>query len=219
MRKKLFSLQDKQYKLFNEKILPNINNIIGVRVPILRQLAKELAKENWQKYNDDLYYEEVLIQGLLIGYVELEFEKRMQLLKKFIPKINNWGVCDIVCSNLKFINQNKNAMWNFIQPYLTSDKEFDVRFGLVVLLNYYIEDEYIDRVLMVFDKIKHEGYYAKMALAWALSVCFVKYWDKTFEYLTVCCIDKWTYNKAIQKICESLRVSEDNKRKLKKLKL
>ena len=215
MRNKLFELKDEKYREFNSKLLPNIDNVLGVRVPDLRKLAKELAKSDWQNYKDDLYYEEIMIQGLVIGYAKLEVEKRIELLREFVPKINNWGTCDIVCSNLKFIKQNKDLVWKFIQPYLKSNKEFEIRFGVVILLNYFIEDEYIDRVLLILDKIKHEGYYAKMAVAWALSVCFVKYWDKTLEYFTTCNLEKWTYNKTIQKTCESYRITQDKKNILK----
>lgn len=215
MREKLLSLKDEKYREFNSKLLPNINNVLGVRVPDLRKLAKELAKGNWQNYKDNLYYEEIMIQGLVIGYAKLEARQRFELLQDFVPKINNWGTCDIVCSNLKFIKQNKELAWEFIQPYLNSDKEFEIRFGVVILLNYFIEDEYIDRILSILDKIKHDGYYAKMAVAWALSVCFVKYWDRTFKYFTSCNLDKWTYNKTIQKTCESYRISQDKKNLLK----
>ena len=218
MRKKLLSLKDEKYREFNSKLLPNIDNVLGVRVPDLRKLAKELAKGNWQNYKDNLYYEEIMIQGLVIGYANLEPEKRLEFLREFVPKIDNWGTCDIVCSNLKFIKQNKELVWEFIQPYLNSDKEFEIRFGVVILLNYFIEDEYIDRVLLILDKIKHDGYYAKMAIAWALSVCFVKYWDKTFEYFKTSNLEKWTYNKTIQKTCESYRISDKNKNILRNLK-
>lgn len=215
MRKKLLSLKDEKYREFNSKLLPNIDNVLGVRVPDLRKLAKELAKGNWQNYKDNLYYEEIMIQGLVIGYAKLEPEKRLELLREFVPKIDNWGTCDIVCSNLKFIKQNKELAWKFIQPYLNSDKEFEIRFGVVILLNYFIEDEYIDKVLLIIDKIKHDGYYAKMAIAWALSVCFVKYWDKTFEYFKTSNLEKWTYNKTIQKTCESYRITQDKKNLLR----
>jgi len=215
MRKKLLSLKDEKYREFNSKLLPNIDNVLGVRVPDLRKLAKELAKGNWQNYKDNLYYEEIMIQGLVIGYAKLEPEKRLELLREFVPKIDNWGTCDIVCSNLKFIKQNKELVWEFIQPYLNSDKEFEIRFGVVILLNYFIEDKYIDRVLSILDKIKHDGYYAKMAIAWALSVCFVKYWDKTFEYFKTSNLEKWTYNKTIQKTCESYRITQDKKKLLR----
>ena len=215
MREKLLSLKDEKYREFNSKLLPNIDNVLGVRVPDLRKLAKELSKGDWQNYKDNLYYEEIMIQGLVIGYAKLEPKNRLELLRKFIPKVDNWATCDIVCSNLKFIKQNKELVWEFIQPYLNSDKEFEIRFGVVILLNYFVEDEYIDRVLSILDKIKHDGYYAKMAVAWALSVCFVKYWDRTFKFFTNSNLDKWTYNKTIQKTCESYRISQDKKNLLK----
>ncbi len=219
MRNKLFELKDEKYREFNSKLLPNIDNVLGVRVPDLRKLAKELAKGDWKNYKDDFYYEEIMLQGLVIGYAKLEPQKRLDLLIEFVPKINNWGICDIVCSNLKFIKENKELVWEFIQQYLNSDKEFEIRFGVVILLNYFIEDEYIDRVLKILDKIKNDGYYAKMAVAWALSICFVKYWDKTFEYLKSCNLDKWTYNKAIQKTCESYRIRDTQKEIIKNLKI
>ena len=218
MRKKLLELQDEKYREFNSKLLPNINNILGVRVPDLRKLAKELAQNDWQNYKDDLYYEEIMLQGLVIGYAKIDADKKLQLLREFIPKIDNWGTCDIVCSNLKFINQNKEMVWDFIQPYLNSKNEFDVRFSIVILLNYFIDDKYIDKILKILDKIKHDGYYAKMAVAWALSICFVKYWDKTLEYLQTSNLEKWTFNKTIQKTCESYRITTNQKDFLRKLK-
>lgn len=219
MREKLLKLKDEKYKEFNSKLLPNIDNVLGVRVPDLRKLAKELARtDNWQDYKDDLYYEEIMIQGLLIGYVKLEPEKHLELLHEFIPKINNWGVCDIVCSNLKFINKNKELMWEFIQPYLKSNKEFEIRFGVVVLLNYFIDEKYIDKALHILGKINHDGYYAKLAVAWAFSVCFAKYWDKTLNYFQSNNIEKWIFNKSIQKTCESYRITEEQKTILKKYK-
>lgn len=219
MRQKLLALKDENYRDFHSALVPNINNVLGVRIPELRKLAKELAKGNWQDYNDDLYYEEVMIQGLVIGYAKMNAEERLEHLRGFIPKINNWGVCDVVCSNLKFTNKNKALVWNFLQPYLTSDKEFEIRFGVVMLLSYFIDDEYIERVLNILDSITHDGYYAKMAVAWALSVCFVKQWDKTFKYFKQSNLPKWTYNKAIQKCCESFRISDDKKQTLRKMRV
>lgn len=219
MRQKLLALKDEKYKEFHSALVPNINNVLGVRVPEIRKLAKELAKGSWQDYKDDLYYEEVMIQGLVIGYAKLDAKERLEYLRGFIPKINNWGICDVVCSNLKFTNTNKGLVWEFLQPYLASDKEFEIRFGVVMLLGYFIDDEYIDRVLEILDRITHDGYYAKMAVAWALSVCFVKQWDKTLEYFKHSNLPKWTYNKAIQKSCESFRISDEQKQILRKMRL
>ncbi len=219
VRKKLLELKDDKYKKFNSILVPNVNNILGVRVPDIKKLAREFAKNpNWQYYNDELYYEELMIQGLLIGYAKIDIEQRLKLLENFIPKINSWGICDVVCSNLKFTNKNKEVMWNFLQNYLNSDKEFEIRFAVVMLLNYYIDDKYIDKVIKILGKINHEGYYAKMAVAWAFSICFVKYWNKTLRYFEKSNVSKWIYNKSIQKTCESYRVSSEEKELIKKIK-
>lgn len=219
IREELLKLKDEKYRKFHSALVPGINNILGVRIPNIRKLAKEFSKTaQWPNYKEDLYYEEVMIQGLLIGYAKLDTQKRLELLKEFIPKINNWAVCDVVCSNLKFTVKNKEAVWEFIQPYLNSDKEFEIRYGVVMLLNYFIDDDYIDRVLLILDRITHDGYYTKMAVAWALSYCFIKYWDKTLKYFKHTKLSKWVYNKAIQKSCESFRLSNEQKTILKKMK-
>ena len=176
VRKRLLELKDEKYRKFHSALVPGIDNVLGVRVPELRKIAKEFVKTGgWQKYNDSLYYEELMIQGLLIGYAKLETEEKLNLLRDFIPKITSWGVCDVVCSTLKFPQKDKELVLEFLQPYLKSNKEYQIRFGVVMLLNYFIEDKYIDKIFQILDGIKHDGYYAKMAVAWALSICFVKY--------------------------------------------
>ena len=219
VRKRLLELKDEKYRKFHSALVPGIDNVLGVRVPELRKIAKEFVKTGgWQKYNDSLYYEELMIQGLLIGYAKLKTEEKLNLLRDFIPKITSWGVCDVVCSTLKFPQKDKELVLEFLQPYLKSNKEYQIRFGVVMLLNYFIQDKYIDKIFQILDGIKHDGYYAKMAVAWALSICFVKYWDKTFEYFKHSNLNSWVYNKAIQKACESFRISDENKEVLKKMK-
>ena len=106
----------------------------------------------------------------------------------------------------------------FIQPYLKSNKEFEIRFAVVIILNYYITEDYIDLILETLDEVKHEGYYVKMAVAWAISLCFVKFEEKTMNYLKNNKLDDFTYNKSLQKICESLRVDKDTKAIIKSMK-
>ena len=109
-------------------------------------------------------------------------------------------------------------MWQFIQKYLKSKQEFEIRFAIVMILDYYIDDEYLQKDFEIFDKIKHEGYYAKMAVAWAISICLIKYYEETIEYLKKSKIDNWTYNKSIQKAIESYRISQEQKEFLRNLK-
>ena len=221
IQKELLELADEKYKKFHSSLCPGVNNIIGIRVPILRKFAKEIAKQNWKDFLDnpsDEYYEEILLQGLLIGIAKMPTQERINYLEKFIPKIDNWAVCDMTCSGLKFIQENQELMWNFIQKYLKSEKEFEVRFAIIIMLDYFICDEYIDEVFQKLNEIKQEDYYVKMAIAWTVQVAYVKQKEKTLQYLKNNKLDKWTYNKALQKILESNRVTSKEKEQIRKMK-
>lgn len=221
IRKVLFELQDKKYKEFHSGLCPNNDNIIGVRIPDLRKLAKEISKEDWRKFldeNKNEYYEETMLEGFVIGYAKMELEERFRLLTTFVPKIDNWAVCDCSCSTFKFVQKNKKEMWEFIKTYLNSSKEFELRFAIIIILDYYLTDEYIDEVFRIFDKVKKEDYYVKMAIAWTLQVAYVKYKEKTIKYLENNKLDDFTYNKAIQKMIESYRISKEEKDILRKMK-
>lgn len=207
-------LADEPYKDLQIKLVPGTENLFGVRVPKLRALAKQLAKGDWRAYlagAQDIYYEEIMLRGLVISYAKMEPEEAFKLIAEFVPKINNWGVCDVCCSAFKTAAKDKDRMFAFLQPYLKSDSEFELRFTAVMLMDSFINDEYIDRILGIYDGIHHNGYYVKMAVAWALSVCFVKYPDKTMKLLQENKLDDWTYNKTLQKIVESYRVGDDVK--------
>lgn len=221
LRDKLFELSDDKFETFHSRLCPNTDNIIGVRLPLLRQLAKEIAKGDWRNFlsnSKEEYYEEILINGLVIAYAKCDVEERLNYIESFVPKIDNWAICDSFCNTLKFVNKNKEIMWEFIQPYLKSYNEFEIRFAVVIILNYYITEDYIDLVLKTLDNIKHDGYYVKMAIAWAISMCFVKFEEKTMAYLKDNSLDDFTYNKSLQKICESLRVDKNTKELIKSMK-
>lgn len=221
LRDKLFELSDDKFKTFHSRLCPNTDNIIGVRLPLLRQLAKEIAKGDWRNFlsnSKEEYYEEILINGLVIAYAKCDVEERLNYIESFVPKIDDWAICDSFCNTLKFVNKNKEIMWEFIQPYLKSYNEFEIRFAVVIILNYYITEDYIDLVLKTLDNIKHDGYYVKMAVAWAISMCFVKFEEKTMAYLKDNSLDDFTYNKSLQKICESLRIDKNTKELIKSMK-
>ena len=223
IKKKLLELSDQKYKEFHGGLCPGTENIIGVRVPVLRKYAQELFKEkDWKQTIeeiDDEYYEEIMLQGMLIGQAKNEdINTILKYMEKYVPKIDNWAICDIFCAGLKITKKYKKEMWNFIQKYLKSDKEFEIRFAVVMILDYYIDEEYLKEDFKIFDDIKHEGYYVKMAVAWAISVCLIKYYEDTVEYLKTSKIDNWTYNKAIQKAIESYRISDEKKQELRKMK-
>lgn len=223
IKSRLLELADKKYQEFHSGLCPGTNNIIGVRVPVLRNFAKEIAKEeNVKEYlqmNQAEYYEEVLLQGMLIGITKhLKIEEVFYYLKQFIPKIDNWAVCDITAAGLKITKKYPIEMWNFLMPYLSSKEEFELRFAIVMLLDFYITEEYIDQVLVILNQVKHTGYYVKMAVAWAISIAFIRFPEKTMNLLEKNQLDDFTFNKALQKIIESYRVSEDVKNQMRKMK-
>lgn len=223
IKEKLFELSDQKYKEFHSGLCPGTNNIIGVRVPILRNYAKELAKKNeiekLLKEIDNQYYEEIMLQGMLIGLEKQDFSSLQKQIEQFVPKIDNWAVCDVFCAGLKQTKKYKEEMWNFLQKYLKSNKEFEIRFGIVMILDYYIEEEYLEKTFSIFDSITSDAYYVQMAVAWAISICLIRFYNKTIKYLEKAKLDKFTYNKALQKAIESYRITKEQKEELKSMKI
>lgn len=221
IREQLLESAEEDYQKFSSALLPNIDNILGVRLPKLRKIAKQIAKGSWREYMnnaDSEYFEEVMLQGMVIGYIKADTEEILHYAADFIPKINNWSVCDSFCIGLKFTRDSMDGVWNFIQPYLSSREEYEVRFAIVMLLDFYVEEEYIDRVLKLLDGVKHPGYYAKMAAAWAVSICYAKFPKITMQYLKNNTLDDFTYNKALQKIIESFQVDKESKAIIRSMK-
>ena len=217
IREELFEKQDLKYKEFHSSLCPNVGKIIGVRVPQLRKMAKEIARTNHEEFLEnaqDEYYEELVLQGLVIGYTKISIEETFKYLEKFVPKINSWAVCDTTCSNLKITKKHMSKMWVFLEQYINSDKEFEIRFALVMYLNYYLTEDYIDEILQKIDKIANKEYYVQMAIAWLISFAYIKQKDKTEKYLLKNNLDQFTQNKSIQKIRESFRVTKEDKEKL-----
>lgn len=221
IRQDLFEIQDLKYKEFHGSLCPDMDNIIGVRIPKLREYAKELYKSN--KLEDikigDKYYEELVIQGMLIGFqTKAPIEEVIKQVKEFVPKINSWAVCDTFCAGLKITKKYQTEMFKIIKEYLKSKQEYEVRFAIVMLLDYYINDQYIDQVLQILNNIKLDKYYVQMANAWAISICLIRYYNKTLEFLKTTKIDDFTYNKGIQKAIESYRITKEQKDYLRTLK-
>lgn len=217
----LVSMSEEKFAAFQKKLIPGEEKILGVRTPKLRALAKNLAKGDWRQYlaeakNSSM--EETMLQGFVIGYAKMELQERLKYVAAFVPKIKSWAVCDMFCSNLKSFGENKEVVFDFLKPYLVSKEEFYVRFAVITLMDYFICGEYIGRVFGILDNVKHRGYYVKMAVAWAVSMCFVKFPEKTYVYLESNSLDDFTYNKSLQKIIESYRVSSEDKEKIRKMK-
>lgn len=221
IRTKLFENQDLNYRKFHSSLCPGIDNIIGVRVPIIRKLVKDILKEDYEVYLnevDNKYYEETVIEGLIIATSKMSTSKKIEYLDFFVPKIDNWAVCDITCSSFKFKKEELPTIWKYILKYQKSKNEFELRFMVVMMMDYFLLDEYIDEVLTIIDKIKVDYYYTNMAISWLISVAFVKYRDKTIKYLKNNNLSTFTYQKSLQKIIDSYRVSQKDKDMIRKMK-
>lgn len=210
---------DDDFKDFTSALIPGSRPILGVRIPILRQIAKQIAKGEWKNYlwnAPEDTYEEVNVKGFVIGYVNADLETLLPYIAEHIEKINDWSLCDGFCSNLKIVAKHQEEFWDFLLPYSKIDEEFKQRVVAVMLMDYYLTDEYIDKTLKVLDSLKNEQYYCKMAVAWAIATAWAKQRDKTYVYMQKGnnTLDDWTYNKAIQKMLESYRVSDEDKKML-----
>lgn len=221
---------DLEYKEFNDRIT-NCDTApsIGVRVPRVREIAAQVVKQGWEEYLAELevaaplWQEEHMLWGMVIGRAKMDQEERVRRLNLWVPGILSWADCDCSVSSFKFMKKDQPFWYDYCVSWLSSDREYAQRFAYVALMQYFINDSYIDRVLEIFREKEHgfadQPYYVKMARAWALSVCFVKYRDRTLTVFEARTMDSWVQNKAIQKCRESYRVSAEDKELLLQLKV
>ena len=201
IKENLLQLAENENKKFTESLHPGIENVLGIRIPALRRLGAQIAKDDWESYlqtADTYYMEERMLQGMVISNLKMkDTQAYLSLVARFVAIINSWAVCDTFdfYGKQRFVDKNKKRVWLFLEDRMKSDKEYEIRFGVVMAMAHYIDEEYIDNVLQWMDRISHEGYYVKMAVAWALSVCYVKFPQKTMNYLKENHLDDFTYNK------------------------
>lgn len=216
----LKKLRDDKYKNFHSKLTTTKYEILGITLPMQRRIAKEICKGDiisFLEFNSTEYYEEVLIRGLVIATIK-DKDLFLNNLDNYVLQIDNWGICDSFCNSLKIINLNKEYWFSYFINYLNSDKEFVVRVGLVIFLDFFVEDDYVERIFELVEDIKLDKYYVNMAIAWLLCECFIKFREETLKYLEKSCVNTFTFNKTISKIRDSYRVSLDDKEYLKSLK-
>lgn len=221
LRRELESLAETDFQKFSASLVPGEMEMLGVRLPKLREIAKKLARGDWETYLEhasDCSMEEIMLQGMTLGYARASFQEKKPRLILIIPKIRNWSLCDSICASMKFSKEDTADVWDFLQPYLRSHREYDIRFGVVMILDHFIQQEYLARIFSIFDEINHDGYYVKMAVAWAVSVCFRRFKKETLAYLHNCGLDDWTFNKSLQKIIESRYSSAEEKELMRSMK-
>lgn len=222
IREHLLKMSENANKAFAETLNPGVENVLGLRLPDLRKLAAGIAKSDWEGYLSTasvFYMEERMLQGLVLGYIkpDEDIEKYLSRVTHFVKIINSWSVCDTFkfAGGKKYMSSHSDRIWEYLKAFMNSDMEYEIRFGVVMAMKYFIDDTHIDEFLELLDGIRHEGYYVKMAVAWALSCCFVSYPEKTMDYLFHSSLDDFTYNKSIQKTIESFRVDDVSKAKLR----
>lgn len=218
---RLRSLADDRYRAFNESLIPTARgSSIGVRLPMLRKIAKELLKENPEGFLDaslgSSVHEIRLLHAIVLARARFPLSERLERLRAFVPTLDNWSVCDVLCGDWKPVEAELDPLLAIVSEYMASQREFEVRFSAVMLMLYY-RSVCPDEVFRRYAAFRHDGYYAQMAVAWGISYLFVDYRDRTLRFLSEDALDRFTHNKAIQKIIESDRVVEADKRLLRTL--
>lgn len=216
---------DEKYRSFHSALVPTeqVDTFLGVRMPKLRELGKEISKGNPRDYlNMQIsgYYEEKMLRGIVTGLIKpRDFDDFTALADDYIPYISNWALCDCFCSGLKYVKKCRAEFFAHIKSvYLTSENPWAIRTALVLMLDYYLDGEYIDEALSLTDSVNNDHYYVKMAQAWLIATAVAKCEETTLEYLKTAKIPNDVFNKAIQKSRESFRVSDETKEYLKTLK-
>lgn len=217
---KLFSKQDLSYQSFCKKLIPNISpeKIIGVRTPELRRIKKMAAGECAVLLEDSLphkYYEENLIHGFLISE-EPEYEAAIEMLEKFLPYIDNWAVCDGISP--RCFRDHPDDLMERIEKWMHSDHAYTVRFGIGMLLKYYLDNEFSEKHLSMVAAVRFDEYYVKMMVAWYFATALAKQYEYTLPYLIQHKLDIWTHNITIRKALESNRITQEQKEYLRTLK-
>ena len=219
--RKLLESRDEAYREFQSSLVPGIKNIIGVRAPVVRAIAKSYAgTPQGNEFLKDLphkYYDENLAHAYMLGILKTPCIE--EYIREFLPYMDNWAVVDCCASSLKGFFKDLDSALEFVKELLKSGKEFVVRFGIVSLLCYYLTDDYVDRALDMVRNIKSDKFYIKMAQAWFFATALTRHYERTLPIIEGKELDFWVHNKSIQKAKESLRIPKEQKEYLNTLRV
>lgn len=222
IRDKLFILQDKKYRDFQSKLIPNvaIDNVIGVRTPELRKYAKELSKrEDIKDFLNVLphkYFDENQLHAFIVSEIK-DFELCIKEVCRFLPFVDNWATCDQMSP--KIFKKHHSELLKYIKEWLSSDKTYVVRFAIGMLMEHFLNEDFDIAYPERIAKIKSDEYYVNMMIAWYFATALAKQYNLVLPFIENKCLDSWTHNKTIQKAIESNRITEEQKAYLKKLKV
>lgn len=228
IRKRLFSMADKKYRDFSSKLMPTVDKskVIGVRVPALRAFARELAAKAYktgdfsdlQSFLSDLpheYFEENNLHAFIVSQIK-SFPECIKAVEEFLPFVDNWATCDSfrpVC-----FAHHKKELLPYINKWIASGADFTVRFGVEMLMVYFLDDEFSPEYPDTVSKIRSNEYYVNMMVAWYFATALAKQYESVIPYIERGALSPWVHNKTIQKGCESFRISKERKAYLKSLK-
>lgn len=223
LREILENQSDPAYREFHLKTYPQAQHMLGVRLPEQRKLAKSIIKHsNYLDFLNSIepyYYEEVMIMGIIIASAPMGINERFDYVLDFLPRINNWAVCDTFCNSFKIKTPDLEAYWDFLMQFRNNQDEFILRFVFVMVLCHFVRIEYLEQIFKLLDSIRSEKYYVEMAEAWLVAEILTKFPAPAFDYLSRDQLSIFAHNKAIQKACESRRISIEDKQRLRGMKL
>ena len=220
IQEKLFEYQDLGYREFNSKLIPNIDKetMIGVRIPDIRKIEKSLSIEEKEEFLLKLphkYFEENMLHGIIISNMK-DYNKVITNLEKFLPYVDNWAVCDSISP--KILKKNREKVITNVLSWIKSNHTYVCRFGIGMIMQLYLEDEYFKRTYLdIIAEIKTEDYYINMMRAWTFQVALVKQWKEAIVYIEKGLLDEFTHNKTISKSCDSYKIEKEKKEYLKTL--
>lgn len=207
---------------FYASLTPGAKPIHGVRVPEMRKIAKEVAKGDYRDFlenNPMDSFELEMISAAAIGYIK-NLQDALYYFEWFMPKVHDWSVSDTLCQTFKIASKYPEEVWSLLEKYFESEDEFIIRIVAITLMSHFLTDTYIDKVINVLNSFNPSEYYSKMGIAWAVATVMAKYPEKCMNYMISDenRLDDWTFNKSIQKMKESYRVTDEMKAYMEKIK-
>ncbi len=218
----LFSMQDKDYRDFQCRLMPTVpkEQVIGVRTPLIREYAKTLYKNGeYSDFHQDqpqAYYEENNLHGALLCKMK-DFPSLIAAIDRFLPYVNNWATCDMM--HPKLFAKHTQELLPHISRWLSSEHPYTVRFGIEMLMNEYLDEHFEESYLTEVSQIRSEEYYVNMMIAWYFATALAKQYDAALPYLENKALSPWVHNKTIQKAVESYRITKEQKDYLKTLRI
>ena len=222
IQKELFALQDTKFRDFQAKLMPTVDpeNMIGVRTPALRKYAKEVLKrEDYREFLDDLphkYFDENQLHAFVISGIK-DYDECVKEVERFLPLVDNWATCDQMSP--KVFKKHKGELLTEIKKWIKSKETYTIRFGVGMLMEHFLDEDYDEAYPKMVAKLRSEEYYVNMMIAWYFATALAKQYDTILPFIENKSLDDWTHNKAIQRAVESYRITPEQKEYLKSLKV